>query len=390
MNLTETVVSLCFWLSAAGILYAYLIYPIVIYALSRVFGKALSPPHMLDEDLPRVALLIVAHNEAAVIEQRIRNALALSYPTDRLEIVIASDGSHDGTAEICRRYAGRVRLLEFAQQRGKAATLNAAVSQLDAPILVLSDANTFMEVDALRRLMRWFAEPEVGVVCGRLILTDSHTGRNVDGVYWRYETFLKGCEGRLDGLLGANGAIYAIRRSLFVPLPASTIIDDFVLPLSAKMRHGCRIMYDTDAIAYEETAPDLRGEFRRRKRIGLGGFQSLNVLWPLLVRPCGWTTFTFWSHKVLRWAGPFFLIGMLLASLAMSRDPTYRTALMAQAFLYALCAGCAVLPPANRRCRLLRIFPMFVGMNLAILVGFFRWLKGNQTGIWNPTVRALR
>src|SRR5258706_418917 len=125
----------------------------------------------------------------------------------RAEVVIASEGSDEGRAEVCRRYEGRVRLLAFPQRRGKAATLNVAISRLDADIVVLSDANTSMDAEALRRLVRWFADPGIGAVCGRLVLSDPCTGRNADGLYWRYETFLKRCEGRLGGLLGANGAI---------------------------------------------------------------------------------------------------------------------------------------------------------------------------------------
>jgi cellulose synthase/poly-beta-1,6-N-acetylglucosamine synthase-like glycosyltransferase len=387
MSTTETILALCFWCSAAGVLHAYLGYPAVISCLSRVFGRAPTPPAVPDAGLPRVALLIAAHNEAGVIEERINNALALVYPRDRFEIVIASDGSDDGTAEVCRRYQDGVRILAFAQRQGKAGTLNAAIQQLDAEVVALSDANTTMDVDSIRRLARWFADPKVGAVCGRLVLTDPRTGRNADGLYWRYETFLKRCEGRLSGPLGANGAIYAIRRSLFTPLPPGTILDDLVIPLVAKLRSGCRIVYDPDALAHEETAPDLGGEFHRRARIGAGGFQALAILWPLLHPRHGWTAFTFWSHKVLRWACPFLMLVALVAAAMLARHPFYRAATIAQVGFYGLCALGAVVPPANRALRLLRVFPLFAGMNLALLIGLVRGVRTRQTGIWGRTAR---
>lgn len=387
MTITHTILTTCFWCSAGGVGYAYVGYPVLIHGLSRAFSKTPSAPTIADSELPRVALLIAAHNESGVIEARIHNALTLDYPRNLLDVVIASDGSNDGTPEICNRFEGRVRVLQFAHRRGKSQTLNAAIPQLDADIVVLSDANTAMDPLALRHLVRWFADPKVGAVCGRLILSDSRTGRNTDGLYWRYETFLKLREGRLGGLLGANGAIYAIRRELFQPLPPGTLIDDFVIPLAAKLRSGCRIVYEPAAVAHEETAPNLRGEFSRRARIGAGAFASLATLWPLLSPRHGWTALALWSHKVLRWVCPLLLLGSLLTSIALAAHPVYRAALFAQAAFYALCIIGALVPSANLLSRPLRAFPMFAGMNLALFIGFLRWLRGPETGVWNRTTR---
>jgi cellulose synthase/poly-beta-1,6-N-acetylglucosamine synthase-like glycosyltransferase len=388
MSTIEIIIAVGFWCSIAGVAYAYLGYPAVIYVLSRTFGRAPVPPVNAEDELPRVALLIAAHNEATVIEQRIRNILALEYPTARLQIVIASDGSDDGTVEICRGFEPRVRVLAFPERRGKAATLNASLPHLDGEIAVLSDANTSMDTGALRALVRWFVDPGIGAVCGRLILSDSPGGRNADGTYWRYETFLKRCEDRLGGPLGANGAIYAIRRSLLVPLAPNTIIDDFVIPLAAKIKGHCRIIYDAQAIAHEETPHDLRSEFRRRTRIGIGGFQALGVLWPLLFPSHGWTAFAFWSHKVLRWICPFLMVAALLGALALAGYPVYRIALIGQCVFYALSSLVALVPSLGWVFRPLRIFPMFAGMNLALMMGCFGWLRGRQTGVWSRTPRS--
>lgn len=383
MTLTDSILKTCFWCSAGGVGYTYLGYPVLIHTLSRLCGRSQSIPDVPDSGLPRVALLIAAHNEASVIEERILNALSLDYPRELIDIVIASDGSNDGTPDICRSFEGRVRVLDFPVRRGKAETLNAAIPHLNADIVAFSDANTSMDPGALRRLASWFTDPRVGAVCGRLILSDS--GRNADGLYWRFETALKACEGNLGGLLGANGAIYAIRRELFQPLPPGTMVDDFVIPLAAKLKSGCRIVFDPDAIAHEETAPNLRAEFRRRARIGAGALQSLATLWPLLSPRHGWTALALWSHKVLRWACPLLLISALLASIALVGHPVYRAAVILQVAFYALCVIGALVPSANRG--ILRLFPMFAAMNLALLVGFIRWMRGTRSGVWNRTAR---
>lgn len=377
-----------FWVSVAAVGYAYAGYPALVYLLSRVFGRVPEPPELADADLPDVALLIAAHNEEAVIEKRIANALALDYPRRKLHIIVASDGSDDRTASVVRRYGSQVRLLDYPQRRGKAATLNDAVSAVDAGVVVFSDANTFMEPQSMRRLARWFVRPDVGVVCGRLVLHDHASGRNVDSVYWRYETFLKKCESLLGALLGANGAIYAIRREYFQPVPPETIIDDFVIPLAARIRTTCRIIYDCDACADEETAPEIGDEFRRRVRIGVGGFQSIGLLWRLLDPRRGWIAFTFLSHKIIRWACPLFLLGAVISCTVLWRDPAYRVALFAQGIFYGVSLLGMLAPVGTRAPKLLRMLAMFLAMNAALLVAFFRWLLDGQKGIWQPTARS--
>jgi cellulose synthase/poly-beta-1,6-N-acetylglucosamine synthase-like glycosyltransferase len=377
------------WVCFCAVGAVYLGYPALVFCLSRLFGRRPARPACGDECLPTVSLLIAAHNEEEEIEGRILNALALDYPAGKLEIVIASDGSTDRTNEIVRRFADRgVRLLAYSLNQGKATVLDKSVPRLTGEVVLLSDANTHFEPDAARKLAAWFADPAVGVVCGRLVLTDPRTGRNVDGVYWKYETFLKKCEGRLGALLGSNGAIYAIRKALFPGVRAGTIIDDFVIPLEAKRRSGCRIVYDCEAVAHEETAPTLRGEFRRRVRIGAGGFQSIGLLWPLLSPANGWVAFTFLCHKVLRWACPFFMLGLLATNVLLLGSPLYDALMVAQVAFY-LAAGAGNWLPGRPRClRYFRLPTMFVSMNAALLLGFFRWLLGRQKGTWRRTDRA--
>jgi cellulose synthase/poly-beta-1,6-N-acetylglucosamine synthase-like glycosyltransferase len=369
---------------------AYLLYPIIIWALSRAFRKPTSPPLLWDREPPFVSLLIAAHDEEACIADRIQNAVTADYPQERLEILIASDGSIDRTNEIVRGFArGNVRLFAYERRRGKAATLNASVPQARGDIIVFSDANTLFEPHAIPRLVRWFKDPRVGVVCGKLILTDPKTGNNVDGLYWRYETFLKQCEGQIGGLLGANGAIYAMRRDLYRPVPDNTIIDDFVIPLYSKIKHRFDIVYDTTAIAHEETAATIDHEFRRRVRIGSGDYQSLVHLWPLLSPLYGWTSFAFVGHKLLRWLSPFFLLFAALSNVFLLTRPLFLATMIAQVVFYATAFVGTRVRGTSWPIKGIRGVTLFCSVNVALLLGFFRWATKAQTGTWQRTDREF-
>lgn len=388
-----------FWFAATLLLccfmvvgYAYLGYPILIYCFSKLFGRAEKPLPIVDADLPFVSMLIAAFNEEDEIERRLHNAMVLDYPADKFEVVIAADGCTDDTCAIVRRVAarfpGRIRLLEYLENRGKATVLNEAFPNLRGEIVVLSDANTTMREDSLRRLVNWFAIPDIGVVCGRLVMTDPTTGNNVDSMYWKYETFLKKCESRLGALLGSNGAIYAMRKELFPGVPPGTIIDDFYIPLAAKRRYQCRIVYETRAVACEETAPSIRDEFHRRSRIGAGGFQSIGMLWRLLWPRHGWVAFAFLSHKVIRWVCPFFLIAAIVANAFLLDTDLGQVAAFLQGVGYASALLGNWLPARPKALRVFRLPTMFVSMNAALLVGFFKWLFGGQSGAWKRTERS--
>ena len=387
-SLVTQVVEPLFWLCAGLVAYVYAGYPLAIWVCARIFGTARTPAE--PARWPAISVIVAAHNEESVIGERLRNLLALDYPADRLEIIIGSDGSSDATGDIVRAHASpAVRLLDFAHNRGKAAVLNDAFGAATGDIVVLSDANTMMDPSAAKRLARWFSDPRVGVVCGRLVLVDAATGGNADGLYWKYETFLKLCEARLGALLGANGAIYAIRRRLYPRLPQRIAVDDFVIPLLARLESGARIEYDAEAIAREETPPEIQSEFARRSRIGAGGFQSLSLLWPLLNPLRGWIALSFVSHKVLRWLCPFFLIGALASSALLSADAAvYRFALGAQVALYSIAFGGYIWPRLGAVHRVVKLPTMFAAMNLALLVGFVRWASNRQTGVWVRTART--
>jgi cellulose synthase/poly-beta-1,6-N-acetylglucosamine synthase-like glycosyltransferase len=372
----------------AGVGYAYVLYPPLVWVLSRLFGRPPVRPAVADAELPTLTLVIAAHNEAAHVRGRLDNALATDYPAGKFDVVLASDGSTDATAAIAREYEGRgVTVLDFPANRGKAAVLNDAVPAARGEVVMLSDANTETDPAAARRLAAWFADPAVGAACGRLVLVDPEAGRNADGLYWRYETLLKKCESRLGALLGSNGGIYSVRKAAYTPIPANTLVDDFVIPLLARRRTGCRIVYDADAVAIEETPPRLASEFHRRARIGAGGFQSIALLGGLLDPRHGWVAFTFLSHKVLRWVGPFLLIVALAGSAALAHRPAFAGLLAAQLGFYGVSVVAGRLPAGRRWLKPLRLPALFTLLNVALLVGFFRWLGGRQTGTWRRTDR---
>ena len=384
---------------------SYLLHPLIVLTAARwttwkprsfnESGNGAGP--LFPDPLPKLALVIAAHNERATIAARLDNALATDYPPERLLIVVASDGSTDGTNEIVADYqarwgADRVQLRAGFPRRGKASNLNDAVAGLpgDIEFVLFSDANTFYQPEATRRLIRWFADETIGTVCGKLILVDSATGRNLDGLYWRYETAIKTAEGRLGALLGANGAIYAMRKGDYRPIPAETIVDDFVIPLLSQLETRRLIWYDPEAIAVEETPPNLTSEFRRRSRIGAGGFQSLVWLVGLLHPRHGWTAWCFLAHKVARWLTPFGLIAALAGNLLLAAREIspFDVTLAAQAGFYGLAGLGAWLPTRPRWLKPVRLTTLFVGMNLALLVGFGRWIRGIRAGTWTPTQRS--
>jgi cellulose synthase/poly-beta-1,6-N-acetylglucosamine synthase-like glycosyltransferase len=390
MPSVDILLSFALAFAIALILYAYVGYPIVVWILARCFGRNETPPLLPDDEIvPPVSLLIVAHNEEVEIEKRIQNALNLDYPVGKIEIVVASDGSTDRTNQIVNQFAKYgVRLLAYPMRRGKSAVLNDAFGELKHDIVVLSDANTSFNRESVHHLASWFADPSIGVVCGRLVLTDADTGHNVDGLYWKYETFLKKCESKLGALLGSNGGIYAIRKSLFEGIPDNTIVDDFVIPLLARERTGCRIVYDRNAVACEETSESIGSEFHRRVRIGAGGFQSIGMLRSLLSPVHGWVSFTFWSHKILRWLCPFFMITALVLNLMLLEYPLLRGLLFAQVAFYIGSLLATRLPARPRFLRVFKLGPMFTMMNVALLFGFFRWLRGSQKAAWKRTERT--
>jgi len=370
-----------FWASLLLLLYAYLGYPALIGAWALLRPR----PAVRRAILPTVTIVVVAHNEAERIRARIENLHALDYPKGSLEILIVSDGSTDGTAERARACGpAGLRVIAFAARRGKPAVLNEIVRQSRGEIVVLADARQRFEPGAVRALVALFADPGVGAVSGDLILThdgrDTPVGQGV-GAYRRYESFIRLCESRVGSTVGATGAIYAIRRVLFPPLPEDTILDDVLIPMRIA-RRGYRVLFEPAARAFDHAPATGREEFGRKARTLAGNFQLLfREKW--LLNPLGnrlWLQTV--SHKGLRLLGPALLLAAFASNLVLIGRPGYRLAFLAQMTFYAGALLGGLLRGKGRVLPLFSLPYTFCLVNGAALAGAFRFLASRQRVTW--------
>ena len=331
------ILQILFWLVIAIPVYAYIGYPATLLILRLIIHRAVEKR----EITPRVSLLVPAYNEESNIERKIRNSLAIDYPGDLLEVVVACDGSKDNTPQLAKALArsdetgGRVRVLDFPVNRGKIVTLNAAVRELRGEIIVFSDASAILNPDALRKLIRNFADRRVGAVSGKYTVikpNEVNIGASED-FYWKYETFLKTQEAELSSALGGHGHLHAIRAELYPFPPPGTINDDYIIHASV-IAKGWRAVYEPEAVIREE-AHEMTG-FRRRIRIMAGNVQQLREIRPLLkpVRPL--PIFFFLCHKGLRLVVPFAMIAAFIVNLFLLDRPLYRTIFALQIVFYLL------------------------------------------------------
>jgi biofilm PGA synthesis N-glycosyltransferase PgaC len=378
---------LVFMFAVLVVSYTYFAYPLILMVLHRFRERET----FVARKGPRrkVSLVIAAYNEEKVIDAKIRNSLAIKYPKELLEIIVASDGSTDGTNEIVARYKDQgVTLLDYQDRSGKINVLNRTIPQASGEIIVLSDANTMYEAAAIEELCLRFSDPRVGGVCGELHLVNpnNNTGGNGEGAYWKYEKYLKRLEGEIYSVLGANGGIYAIRKELYVQIPSGVIIDDFVIPMKIAEK-GYRIVYQPSAYAEEETSQSMGDEFKRKVRIGAGNYQSISLLRRLLLPKYGFLSFAFWSHKIVRWCVPFLLILCFFSNLFLVSKPWYLWIFCMQCIFYL----CAVIGFTNeaiaRNLKLLSIPYYFATMNLALFLGFIRYVRGKQKVTWDKAQR---
>lgn len=375
-----------FWSAFVLLAYTHAGYPLLVWAWAEL--RARRPPAVpaiREGAEPMVSVVVVAYNEAERIEARLDNLLALDYPRDRLEIIIGSDGSTDDTRSRVQRYQGEgFRFTAFNSRRGKSSVLNDLVSQARGDIVLLADARQRFAPDSLRKLVRHFADPQVGAVSGELVILNDAAGPAVGegvGFYWRYEKFIRRNESRIDSTVGATGAIYAIRRELFAPIPADTLLDDVLIPMRI-VRRGYRVLFEPAALAYDRTAPTAEAEFARKVRTLAGNFQ-LFVRAPWLLNP---RSNRLWlqtlSHKACRLLSPFCLAAVLGANLLLLQEPFYRLLLVAQLSLYMAAACGHLLRNSGGKNRLLGVPYAFCLLNWAVVIGLFRFMSGRQRVTW--------
>ena len=366
--------------------YVYLGYPLLMTAVAALRDPGGGPASDAPAQWPIVTVIVTAYNEGPRIGPRIDNLLSLDYPRDRLEILIGSDGSTDSTVSQARAAAARgVHVHAFAVRRGKPAMLNHLVPRARGSIVVLADARQRFEKGALAALVARFHDPAVGAVSGALLLTQPATPTAVGsgvGFYWRYETHIRRVESRIDSMVGATGAIYALRRHLFTPIPDDTILDDVLIPMQV-MRAGYRVVFEGRAVAFDEVARHGREEFRRKARTLAGTFQLLSRHRWLLdpVRNRLWVQTL--SHKALRLICPVLLAGALGSSVALADSPVYAGLAIAQVLFYLAAIQGAFSRHGGRWSRLLSVPYTFCLLNAATVVAFWRFAVTGQAVLWD-------
>ena len=383
MSATDTVLLVFGATSLFAVITTYGLYPLSMLVLSALRAR----PWKQDEQLlPPVTMVVAAHDEEAVIEEKLRNFLAIDYPADRLFLLVGSDGSVDRTDEILKRFDDGIRIRTFSYpQSGKMATVNRLMHEVRTPFVIFSDANTMYEVSAARRLMRHFADERVGGVCGNLLLRDASrsVGSSGERTYWSYENLLKKWEGRAISTLGATGGIYAIRSEMYEAQPeAEQVADDLLLPMRIVSRGG-RFVYDDTARAVEETMPSMRGEFRRKIRVGVGTFNTMRHIRLHASEIGTGIKSMFFLHKFLRWIVPFFILIVLFSALGLSDHGWVRYYLLAPAAVIIILGLAGWLAEMSGRSLGRLSLPFyFLAINLALLIAWYRFLFQKSSATW--------
>lgn len=366
------------------IVHTYLLYPLMLLGLKR------KPIEMKEMAEPiNVTVIIAAYNEEKVIRQRIENLLQSDFPPEQFEILIGSDCSSDSTNAIVEEYKDRrVKLFPFNQRRGKGAVLNDLVANAKHGILVFSDANTYFSKDVLSKMIRHFGDPSIGGVCGylRLVADARNTGGKSESAYWELENKIKQLEGDIFTTFGATGAIYSIRRSLYVRIPDGEIVtDDLYIPMKA-VEKGGRIIYDAEVRGWEYATESARTEFHRKVRISASNFNTLRYLSTFMDLRQGFLAFGFISHKVFRWLVPFCIIIVFICSMLL-RDRSLMSELLfyAQITFYGLGAGGLILDSLGKPLKVFSLPYYFLLANFGLLIGFIRFVNGSQKPTWNAT-----
>lgn len=373
-----------FWLCMAIVVYTYVGYGIVLYLLvfvKRLATKAKPLADITDDRLPEVTLMVCAYNEEDIIAEKMNNTRRLDYPSDRLHLVWVTDGSNDNTNVLLSAYP-EVKVIYSPERRGKAAALKHGIKEIDTEIVMMTDANTMLNPEAVREVARLMQDPKVGCVSGEkkvMARSDSDEAAQGEGLYWKYESTLKRLDSELYSAMGAAGELCVIRRQLMTDIPDDTLLDDFIISMEI-VKKGYKIAYTSNAYAMEYGSADLHEESKRKRRIAAGGLQScwrLRSLMNPLRHPV--VAFQFVSHRVLRWTiTPVCLFALvpLNTLLVLSGEGIVYTIIWILQILFYASAAAGV-----------RISKYFIFMNLNVFRGM-AYLFNNSTGMWEKAKRA--
>lgn len=399
MNRIEEII---FWISGFVIFYTYGGYGIFLFIFLKVksiFGlsKTLADP-LPDENLPDVCLIIAAYNEKDYVDQKIKNSLSLDYPSHKLTIIWVNDGSDDGTPDLVARYP-EVILLHNPKRSGKIEGMNRGAEYAIAPILLFSDANTMLSANSLKAVVRHFQDKTVGCVAGEKQFNkdkNQPVAATGEGFYWKIESWLKQLDYQFYSTIGATGELFAIRRELFQKVESDTLLDDFMISMRTTLQ-GFRVAYEPEATASENGSSNVKEELKRKVRIAAGSYQSLIRLKKLL-NPFfnSKLFFQYVSHKVLRWTlAPIALISLLISTLFILHDTdpsnfisAYWAVFYLQVIFYILAVFGMLTQSKPVRIKYVYAPFYFLAMNYAMFKGFFRFLKGRQSVLWEKSKRA--
>jgi cellulose synthase/poly-beta-1,6-N-acetylglucosamine synthase-like glycosyltransferase len=354
-------------------------------------------PSLLNEICPdtKVTFMVAAYNEADFIRKKIENSLQLDYPGTSLQFIFITDGSTDDTNEIIRSYP-QITLLYEPERRGKTAAINRAMAYVTTPFVIFSDANTLLNREAVKNLVRHFSDPKVGAVAGeKKVLSGKAGGAEGagEGLYWKYESLLKKWDADLYSVMGAAGELFAIRTSLYEEIPTDTILDDFIISFGIN-RKGYKVAYAPDAFASESPSSSLQEEYKRKVRISAGGFQAMSRLIPLLnFFRYPHITWQYVSHRVFRWTvAPVGLLLLFISSGALaflSPLPVYRVLFILQVIFHLMALMGYFLARQQKKNRYFYVPFYFIFMNVAVFHGFMRYLGKKQSAVWERSTRQI-
>lgn len=383
-----------FWLSLFIVFYTFLGYGILLYFLVKIRrvrkGKRILPD--LNQDFPTLTLVVAAYNEEDLIIEKVQNTLGLNYPADKLNLLFITDGSSDKTPDLIAGYP-QIKLMHSAARNGKIHAIHRAMHEVNSEVVVFTDANTFLNKDALLLIARHYADPEVGAVSGeKRVMQDAVSDATAgEGFYWKYESTLKKWDSELYSVVGAAGELFSVRRSLYREVEPDTILDDFMISMLIAQQ-GYRVIYEPDAYASELSSDNITEELKRKVRIAAGGIQSilrLNKLFFPFNFPLLW--FQYISHRVLRWTvTPFLMILVFILNILIcfqTQAVIYGLMMAGQVFFYGAAFAGWMLEKRRIKVKALFIPYYFCVMNYAVLAGIRRYYQGSQSAAWEKSRR---
>lgn len=380
-----------FWISVFAVFHTYVLYPLILRFL--VSGKPNNKVFYKNSDqYPYVSLLLAVYNEEKVILNKLKSLARLEYLPGKLEILIASDASNDQTNKIIEGFVqsrSNFKFKKFQQRTGKIGIINQLSAIASGEILAISDANTMHDPKSLINLARHFKNPEIGLVDSYMYNTGLDKGgiSIQESAYVLRETRIKNMEGRMWGtLMGPSGGFYAFRKENYHPVPENFLVDDFYICMKV-LEDGKKAINDPDSKVFEDVSNDITEEFRRKVRISTGNFQITKIFSHLILKPWNPIGFCFISHKLLRWTGPFFILGAFISNIMLYQTPFFSFTLILQLIFLILPIIDLILRKIKIHIVILRFITHFLYMNLAIFAGFIQFIKGINSNVWEPTRR---